>query len=70
MRTVLVAVGAFAIAISACAERRTGVQAAADAMGATTLNSIQYSGSGSAYAFGQAFAPGERRPRFDGSDSV
>jgi hypothetical protein len=34
-------------------------------MGATNLNSIQYAGSGSAYAFGQAFAPGERWPRFE-----
>jgi hypothetical protein len=72
MRTMLVAVGAiaFAIAISGCAEQRTGVQAAADAMGATTLNSIQYSGNGSAYAFGQAFAPGERWPRFDAKTYV
>ena len=72
MRTMLVAVGAvaFAIAISGCAEQRNGVQAAANAMGATTLNSIQYSGSGSAYAFGQAFAPGERWPRFDAKTYV
>jgi hypothetical protein len=35
----------------------------ADAMGAMTLNSIEYSGSGSLFGFGQAFIPGERWPR-------
>jgi glyoxylase-like metal-dependent hydrolase (beta-lactamase superfamily II) len=34
-------------------------------MGATELNSIQYSGSGTHYAFGQAYEPGERWPRFE-----
>jgi glyoxylase-like metal-dependent hydrolase (beta-lactamase superfamily II) len=43
----------------------TGVAAAAQAMGATTLNSIEYSGSGSTFAFGQAPSPGARWPRFD-----
>ena len=38
--------------------------AAAEAMGATSLNSIQYTGSGSVLGFGQAFEPGERWPRF------
>jgi glyoxylase-like metal-dependent hydrolase (beta-lactamase superfamily II) len=52
-------------AISGCAQQKTGIEAAAEAMGATSLNSIEYSGSGSAYAFGQAFAPGERWPRFE-----
>ena len=72
MRTILVAVAgiALAISISGCAQQRTGVQAAADAMGATTLNSIQYSGSGSALAFGQAFTPGERWPRFEAKTYV
>ena len=52
MRTILLAVAAVALvmSVSGCAQQRTGVQAAADAMGATTLNSIQYSGSGSALA--------------------
>lgn len=53
------------ISISGCTQQRTGVQAAAEALGATNLNSIQYSGSGSAFAFGQAVSPGERWPRFE-----
>ena len=36
----------------------------AEAMGATNLNSIQYSGSGFVYGFGQAYAPGDPWPRF------
>lgn len=42
----------------------TGIQAAADAMGATNLNTIEYSGSGSNFGFGQAYLPGEAWPRF------
>src|SRR5262249_49156574 len=38
--------------------------AAAAAMGATNLNSIQYTGSGLVFGFGQAYEPGERWPRF------
>ena len=55
---------ALAIALSGCAQQPTGVAAAAEAMGATNLNSIQFSGSGSNFAFGQAAAPGVRWPRF------
>jgi glyoxylase-like metal-dependent hydrolase (beta-lactamase superfamily II) len=33
-------------------------------MGATSLNSIEYTGSGSNFFFGQAFEPGQRWPRF------
>jgi glyoxylase-like metal-dependent hydrolase (beta-lactamase superfamily II) len=33
-------------------------------MGATSLNSIAYTGSGDVFNFGQAFEPGERWPRF------
>ena len=53
------------VAISGCTRQPTGVAAAAQAMGATNLNSIQYSGSGSTFAFGQAASPGERWPRFE-----
>jgi len=53
-----------AVAIAGCS-RPTGVAAAADAMGATNLNSIQFSGSGSNFAFGQAAAPAARWPRFE-----
>ena len=51
------------MAISGCAQR-TVITEAANAMGATNLNSIQYAGSGSVFGFGQAFVPGERWPRF------
>ena len=61
--TVLVAGLVLAIAVSGCS-RPTGVAAAADAMGATNLNSIQFSGSGTNYAFGQAYTPGGPWPRF------
>jgi glyoxylase-like metal-dependent hydrolase (beta-lactamase superfamily II) len=61
--TLVVGVG-LTIAISGCS-RPTGLAAAAEAMGATGLNSIQYSGSGTHYAFGQAYSPGERWPRFE-----
>ena len=61
----LVIVGiAVAMSISGCARQRTGIEAAADAMGATNLNSIQFTGSGSVLGFGQAYTPGERWPRF------
>jgi glyoxylase-like metal-dependent hydrolase (beta-lactamase superfamily II) len=38
--------------------------AAAEAMGAANLNSIEFTGSGSVFGFGQAYEPGERWPRF------
>lgn len=56
---------ALAIAIAGCTRQPTGVAAAAEAMGATNLNSIEYSGSGTNFAFGQAGAPGDRWPRFE-----
>jgi glyoxylase-like metal-dependent hydrolase (beta-lactamase superfamily II) len=46
------------------AQQRTGLAAAADAMGAAGLNSIEFTGSGNVFSFGQAFEPGERWPRF------
>ena len=62
--TALVAGLTLAIAFSACS-RPSGAAAAADAMGATSLNSIQFSGSGTNYAFGQAYTPGGPWPRFE-----
>jgi glyoxylase-like metal-dependent hydrolase (beta-lactamase superfamily II) len=54
------------IAIAGCSEPpRTGIAGVSDAMGATNLNSIQYSGSGSNFGFGQAYLPGEKWPRFE-----
>ncbi|MBI4886099.1 MAG: MBL fold metallo-hydrolase [Acidobacteria bacterium] len=60
----LVAGIALAVAVAGCS-RPTGVAAAADAMGATNLNSIQFSGTGANFAFGQAYSPGGPWPRFD-----
>ena len=66
MRTIH-AIGAgilLAVATAACSQP-TGAAAAAQAMGATNLNSIEYSGSGAAFAFGQAPSPDARWPRFE-----
>jgi glyoxylase-like metal-dependent hydrolase (beta-lactamase superfamily II) len=62
--TALVAGLALVVAVSGCS-RPSGVAAAADAMGATNLNSIQFSGSGTNYAYGQAYTPGGPWPRFE-----
>src|SRR5688572_23743480 len=48
--TALVAGLALAIAVSGCSKPSGGAAAAADAMGAANLNSIQFSGSGTNYA--------------------
>ena len=66
MRTMkaLVAGLALVVAVSGCS-KPSGAAAAADAMGATNLNSIQFSGSGTNYAFGQAYTPGGPWPRFE-----
>ena len=66
MRMLKAAIVGMAVAISilSCAQQKTGIAAVADAMGATNLNSIEYSGSGELFGFGQAFIPGERWPRF------
>src|SRR5262245_56699178 len=55
---------ALVVVVSGCS-RKSGAAAAADAMGATNLNSVQFSGSGTNYAFGQAYRPGEAWPRFE-----
>jgi glyoxylase-like metal-dependent hydrolase (beta-lactamase superfamily II) len=62
--TALVAGLALAVVVSGCS-RPSGAAAAADAMGATNLNSIQFSGSGTNNAFGQAYNPGGPWPRFE-----
>jgi glyoxylase-like metal-dependent hydrolase (beta-lactamase superfamily II) len=41
------------------------LQKAARAMGATNLKTLQYSGTGAMYSFGQAASPYERGPRFN-----
>jgi autotransporter passenger strand-loop-strand repeat protein len=55
---------AVALSMPAQAQQQTGLAAAADAMGAARLASIQYTGSGSNFFFGQAYEPGQRWPRF------
>lgn len=66
MRTLKPAIVGIAVTmlISGCTQQRTGIDAAADAMGATDLNSIQFTGSGFVFGFGQAYTPGDRWPRF------
>ena len=62
--TALVAGLALVVAMAGCSAK-TGVAAAADAMGATNLNSIQFSGTGTNYAYGQAYTPNGAWPRFE-----
>jgi glyoxylase-like metal-dependent hydrolase (beta-lactamase superfamily II) len=54
---------ALAVAMSGCAQQPR-LEAAAEALGAAELNSIQFTGNGTHYAFGQAYEPGGRWPRF------
>jgi glyoxylase-like metal-dependent hydrolase (beta-lactamase superfamily II) len=60
----LVAGLAVALSTPVHAQERAGLAAAAEAMAATSLNSIEYTGSGEVFSFGQAFEPGGRWPRF------
>jgi glyoxylase-like metal-dependent hydrolase (beta-lactamase superfamily II) len=46
------------------AQQSATLQAAAEAMGANRVNTIEYAGSGEVFSFGQAYEPGERWPRF------
>jgi glyoxylase-like metal-dependent hydrolase (beta-lactamase superfamily II) len=60
--------GAAIVALAGCSAGetpKTGLAAVADVMGASNLNSIEYSGSGSLYGFGQAYLPGQPWPRFE-----
>jgi glyoxylase-like metal-dependent hydrolase (beta-lactamase superfamily II) len=55
---------AVVLATPSHAQQGTGLATVAYAMGATSLNSIEYTGSGLVLSFGQAFEPGARWPRF------
>jgi glyoxylase-like metal-dependent hydrolase (beta-lactamase superfamily II) len=55
---------AVVLATPSHAQQGTGLATAASAMGAASLNSIEYTGSGSVFNFGQAYEPGGRWPRF------
>src|SRR5262249_42044487 len=66
MRMYWTVVAGLAVVLSAPghAQQRTGLAAAADAMGAASLNAIEFTGSGNVCSFGQAFEPGDGWPRF------
>jgi glyoxylase-like metal-dependent hydrolase (beta-lactamase superfamily II) len=65
MRIHWTAIAGLAVMLSTSSHGQTNrLTAAAEAMGAATLNSIQYTGSGNVFSFGQGFEPGERWPRF------
>ena len=66
MRMYWTLIAGLAVALATTpSDAQTGrLAAAAQAMGALSLNSIQYTGSGSVFGFGQAYEPGERWPRF------
>src|SRR2546429_541036 len=63
LKAITVAI-AVAILIAGCTQQKSATAGVADAMGAANLNSIEYSGSGELFGFGQAYVPGERWPRF------
>ena len=56
---------AIAVASAACGPQAGSLQAANDALGAAQVNSIEFSGTGRWYQFGQAPAPGTAWPQFD-----
>jgi len=65
MRMHRIAVAGLAVALATPGQAQTNrLAVAAEAMGATSLNSVAYTGSGFMFGFGQAFEPGERWPRF------
>src|SRR5580658_3768946 len=63
--SLIVGFAGLAVALATPVQAQTNrLTAAAEAMGATKLNSIEFTGSGSVFSFGQAFEPGQRWPRF------
>jgi glyoxylase-like metal-dependent hydrolase (beta-lactamase superfamily II) len=55
------------LAVMLCAPahaQQSRLAAAAEAMGVANLKTIEFTGSGSVFNFGQAYEPGERWPRF------
>jgi glyoxylase-like metal-dependent hydrolase (beta-lactamase superfamily II) len=67
MRTLTLPSLAFAIAVAsaACGPQAGSLQAANDALGAAQVNSVEFSGTGRWYQFGQAPAPGTAWPQWD-----
>jgi glyoxylase-like metal-dependent hydrolase (beta-lactamase superfamily II) len=54
-----------AVASAACGPQAGSLQAANDTLGAAQVNSVEFSGAGRWYQFGQAPAPGTAWPQFD-----
>jgi glyoxylase-like metal-dependent hydrolase (beta-lactamase superfamily II) len=67
MRTLMISSVAIAVALgsAACGPQAGSLQAANDALGAAQVNSIEFSGTGRWYQFGQAPAPNTPWPQFD-----
>ena len=67
MRTLMIPFLAVTIAVvsAACGPQAGSLQAANDALGATQVNSVEFSGTGRWHQFGQAPAPGTPWPPFD-----
>jgi glyoxylase-like metal-dependent hydrolase (beta-lactamase superfamily II) len=63
--SVLLVLGALFASAAAAQDARTVLQAAADAIGARTVRSIEYTGTGWVAAVGQSFTPDEDWPRFE-----
>lgn len=65
MRTIWTAALGTAMAVSTALAQDATLTAAARAMGATSLNSIRYEGTGTTFGFQQAPVPGGPWPRFE-----
>ena len=68
MRTALALMAAFLLCVPAVSHAQSGratLEGAAKALGADTLKSLEYSGSGVNFALGQSAAPGQPWPRFN-----
>jgi glyoxylase-like metal-dependent hydrolase (beta-lactamase superfamily II) len=70
MRTLMIPSLAVAIAVAsvACGPQAGSLQAANDALGAAQVNSVEITGTGRWYQFGQAPAPNTAWPQFDVSN--
>jgi glyoxylase-like metal-dependent hydrolase (beta-lactamase superfamily II) len=65
MRMYWTLIAGLAVSLATPSDAQTDrLAAVAQTMGAASLNSIEYTGSGSVFGFGQAYEPGERWPRF------
>ena len=61
--TILATVGILAFASVLAAQQRSGIQAAADALGVAKIKTLQYTGSGANFSVGQNYTPNEPWPR-------